>query len=94
MGSSFDASFKHPFTMTVAGMSGLGKSTFVAELIKNRKDFISNKADPDQVAKGATTPDFDYVFFICSIFHQQKVRLKINLFKLHNLPLCHKRHLR
>ena len=37
----YDATFKHPFTMTVAGPSQSGKSTFTYNLLKNEKRHIN-----------------------------------------------------
>lgn len=50
-----DATLHHPFTMTVSGFSGAGKSTFVSDLLENRRDYIDF---------GSSKKDFDYVFFM------------------------------
>lgn len=65
-----DATFRHPFTMMVSGASETGKSTFVAQLMRNRKQLIDvgagNTVDlpSSNDKKSQEITDFDYVFII------------------------------
>lgn len=54
-----DATFRHPFTMMVSGASETGKSTFVSNLMKNRKHLIDLGVGNEE-----KLPDFDYVYII------------------------------
>ena len=42
---SINLSFKHPFTLSLFGPTGSGKTNFALNLIKNRDNLISSKVD-------------------------------------------------
>lgn len=56
-----DATFKHPFTMVLAGPSGSGKSTWVSELMTRYQDFIDEKYDYVYIMIGTLASE-NYLF--------------------------------
>lgn len=60
----FDARFRHPFSMLVAGPSECGKSTFIYELLKNAHRLIDTEFDYIVCFLGSEDPKLKELTFL------------------------------
>ena len=74
--TTYDGTFRHPFTMLVTGPSGSGKSTFIKNLIKHSLEMIDQRLDYIFIFIGTSTVDNQSYIELQEYLDQNKSLIK------------------